>query len=138
MPKRLLCFILLAIVLGACSQQETGQSTTDNIDLEEVETTLHEQNLELKEVDLPASNAFSQKLNEVSPKVYSLEDMTLAIYIFESVDERKEGMEAFEEMNASASLESYKTYTIQNALVFYVEGKKEINSKLGEALNDLK
>ncbi len=133
---------MLTFVLGACSQQETGQDTNNeqklSITLEEVETALQEQDLELKEADLPENNVFIRELNGVSPKAYSLEGMTLSIYIFQSTDDRQEGMEAFKEANASASLEPYKTFTVHNVLVFYVEGNEEINSKLSSTLNKLK
>ncbi|MGE8207035.1 hypothetical protein ACQKP0_21255 [Heyndrickxia sp. NPDC080065] len=142
MLKKLMFFILLISVLGACVQpkaeQDTRQQTSNNLNpaitLEEIETYIKEQGLELKDVDLPENNVFIKELNGVSPKAYSLEGTTLSIYIFQSVDDRKAGMEAFEKANANAKLVPYKTFTIKNVLVFYVDGKEAINTKLSSAL----
>lgn len=144
MLRKLLFFILLTFVLGACSQLEPGQATKDdqkpNITLEEIETALQEQGLELKEADLPENNFFMRELKDVLPKGYFLDGTTLSIYIFQSKDDRQEGMEAFEKAvaHSSASIEPYKIFTVHNALMFYVEGNEGINSKLSSALNKLK
>ncbi|UOQ85760.1 hypothetical protein [Gracilibacillus salinarum] len=141
MVKRILIFFVLIIfVLGACSQQseEPSLAKTPDITLDEVETAITEQGLELEKANLPTGNVFIQELNGVVPKAYFVDGTTLSIYVFPTVDAREKGMDDFEEKTAAASLEQHKTFTVQNALVFYVEGSEENNKKLVKAMDALK
>ena len=104
---------------------------------EEVETALREQGVTLSDADLPEENVFLQPLNGVSPEAYSIEDSHLFIFVFSSEDDRRDGMEAFEEATAAYSLESYKTSSARNVLAFYVDGKKTIQNRIQTALNRL-
>lgn len=130
---------MVIFVLGACGQQSAGLSSTatPDITLDEVETALTEQGLELEEADLPNTNVFIQELNGVSPQVYFIEGNTLSIYVFPTEDAREKGMEDFEEKTAAAELEIHKTFTNKNVLVFYTEGSEEVNSELNTAISNL-
>ncbi|MBB6451692.1 hypothetical protein HNQ94_000113 [Salirhabdus euzebyi] len=105
--------------------------------LKEVETAITEQGLELEEPDLPSGNAFIQELNDVSPKAYFIDERTLSIYEFPTVQAREKGMEDFEEKTATMRLVPHETYTNKNILVFYVEGNEETNNKIKTAITEL-
>jgi hypothetical protein len=142
--RKLLFFILLISILGACNQKETRQDsnvsnndTKSAISLEEIKAAIQEQGLELKVTDLQENNVFIQELIGVSPKAYTLEGKMLSTYVFHSLDDREGGMKAFEEATATAKLEPYKTFNVHNVLVFYIEGNEEINNKLVTAIDGL-
>lgn len=134
--NRLLAIILIAFILGACSQKG-GSINAQTITLTEVINVIEEEGLGLKDAKLQESSAFVQELNGVSPKAYYLDGSILSIYVFSSAEDREEGAEAFEKVTATASLELYKTFTEQNVLIFYVEGRKKLNDKLATAIEGL-
>ncbi|MDF2946531.1 MAG: hypothetical protein K0S51_1210 [Bacillales bacterium] len=144
MLRKLFSKILLISVLGACGLQEESRvindSNSENIDkgqtilLDEIVTSIKDQGLELKEADLPTNNIFMQKLNEISPKTYSLDNSTLSIYVFQTDADREEGLKEFEKSTATVKLEPHKTFAVKNTLVFYVQGEKEVNNKLSSAI----
>ena len=139
--------ILFVTFLAACSQAETeepttpsSEVTTDSISFSEVTSALDRQGLFLEEAKLPEENPFIQDLNGVSPEVYFLEGKTLSIYTFPTVEERKEGMEDFEELTATMELVLSETFTKENIVIFYVfrgEEEKETIRKLRNATESL-
>jgi hypothetical protein len=141
MLKKIIFFLLIISALGACSQQgaeeEPSLDKNPDITLEEVETAITKQGLELEEADLPSGNAFIQELNGVSPKAYFIDGRTQSIYVFPTVEARENGMDDFEEKTATMELVIHKTFTNKNILVFYVEGNEETNTKLKTAINEL-
>jgi hypothetical protein len=141
MLKKIVFFLLIISTLVACSKQgaeeEASLDKTPDITLEEVETAITEQGLELEEANLPSGNAFIQELNNVSPKAYFIDGRTLSIYVFPTVDAREKGLNDFEEKTATMELEVHKTFTNINILIFYVEGNEETNTKLKTAINEL-
>ncbi|KAA0542573.1 hypothetical protein FZW96_21305 [Bacillus sp. BGMRC 2118] len=140
MFKKLLLFILLMSVMGACSQLEVEEDPSKTIDitLEDVETVITEQGYELaKETDLPSENVFIQELNGISPEVYNLEHNTLSVFVFPSASDRGKGIQRFEERTATVELTEHKAYEINNILVFYVSDDEKIQNRLFEALQKL-
>lgn len=153
MARKILSFLSIIFVLGACSPQGTDEKTSldrNNSDkilemtgtafyitFEKIETAIKEQGLELVEADLPSENAFIQSLNGVSPKAFFLDGKTLSIYVFSTVDAREKGMADFEEKTATMELETHKTYTRNNILVFYTDESDGNNSKLKFAIKAL-
>ncbi|MFZ3580383.1 hypothetical protein [Virgibacillus sp. DJP39] len=135
MFKKILLVLITALILGACNQKDAEPTTA--ITLEEVITSISDQGLTLEEVDLPENNAFIQDLNGVSPTFYSLKGTPLSIYIFQTVNDRKEGIEEFEKSTETGELERFNTFTIKNVLIFYVEGEKVTNKKLTSAVSEL-
>lgn len=65
MVKKILFYVLTIAFLSACNLQNVA-----NITLEELETVLTKQGLELEKTDLPSENVFIQELNGVIPKAY--------------------------------------------------------------------
>jgi len=105
--------------------------------LDEVETAVRKQGVTLSEADLPEENVFLQPLNGVSPEAYSIEESHLFIFVFSSEDDRRDGMEAFEEATAAYILESYNIFSARNVLAFYVDGKEAIQNRIQTGLNRL-
>ncbi|QDP41368.1 hypothetical protein [Radiobacillus deserti] len=141
MLKKIIICLLVISTLVACSQQgaeeEPSIDKTLDITLEEVETAITEQGLELEEANLPSGNAFIQELNSVSPKAYFIDGRTLSTYVFPTVEAREKGMNDFEEKTATMELEIHKTFTKKNILAFFVEGNEETSTKLKTAINEL-
>jgi len=138
MVRKIIVFSVLMIsLLGACSQQDAEPSKEPVITLNDVETAITEQGLELEDTDLPSESAFNIELNGVQPKAYVLDGQILSIYVFSSEGAREKGMEDFVEKTATMELVNHETYTNKNILVFYVEGSEETKSKLNTAINEL-
>lgn len=135
MIKKIIFYVFVISVLSACSQQSVTEENL--ITLEEVQTAITDQGLILEDADLPSINAFTRELNGVSPEAYFIDGDTLSIYVFPSTDERKEGMDDFEEKSSAAGVAEHEKYTRKNILVFYELGNEETNSKLKSAINGL-
>ncbi|MBB6451716.1 hypothetical protein HNQ94_000137 [Salirhabdus euzebyi] len=119
------------------TEQQKVLNTDGTISFNEVETSIKEQELELKGIELPEQNFFIQELNGISPEVYSLESNTLSIYVFPTAIEREKGMKAFEELTATVKLVPFKAYSVKNVIVFHSEGDVETDNKLSTAINEL-
>lgn len=52
-----------------------------------------------------------------------LDAKPLFIYIYDSVNERKEGLEDFRVKTASSNVVSFNLYEVENVLLFYVHGQ---------------
>ncbi|WP_406686577.1 hypothetical protein [Rossellomorea vietnamensis] len=140
MIRKLLFLILVISIMGACSQQETEENPTEgkNFTLEEVETVITEQGIELdKETDLPSENVFIQKLNGITPEVYNVKGHTLSLYVFPSTRDREKGLQRFEEKTARAEVVEHKAYELNNILMFYISDDENIQNRLFEALEEL-
>lgn len=140
MVKKILFHALIIAFLSACSQQGLVQERSESADitLEETKAAITEQGLELDKADLPSGNVFIQVLNGVSPKAYFIDGFTLSIYVFPTVELREKAMDDFEEKTDAVLLEQHKIFTVENILVFYVEGSKDNNIKLDKAISTLK
>jgi hypothetical protein len=138
--RKLLFLVLIISVIGACSQQETEENPTEvkNYTLEEVETIITEQGIELvKETDLPSNNVFIQELNGITPEVYDVKGHTLSVYVFSSASDREKGIQRFEEKTGTAEVVEHKAYEMNNILVFYVSDDEDMQNRLFEALEKL-
>ncbi|UGB28728.1 hypothetical protein [Metabacillus sp. B2-18] len=139
MINKLLIYILTILILGACSQREVEEksSNTINLTLEDVKTVITEQGFELQKEDLSSENFFIQELNDITPEVYILENNTLSVYVFPSSNDREKGVQVFEETTAAAELVEHKAYELSNILVFYVSDDEKIQNRLLDALQNL-
>ena len=140
MIRRLLFLVLVISVLGACSQQESEENPTEvkNFTLEEIETIITEQGIELdKETHLPSENVFIQELNGITPAVYNVKSHTLSVYVFSSASEREKGLQRFEENTAKAEVVEHQAYELNNILVFYVSDDENMQKRMFEALEEL-
>lgn len=137
--KKGLFLILIIFVLGACSQPQSikGNSTIDQITIEQIETTLKEQGLKLEGSSLPSNNVFIQPLNNIIPIAYFVGGKTLSIYVFPNEQEREIGMVEFEEKTAAAELVIHQTYATKNILIYYVDGNEDTANKINIAINQL-
>lgn len=139
MIKKLLFYVLIILIIGACSQQEVEDKSSKTIDmtLEDVESVITEHGFKLEKEDLPNEDFFIQEINEITPEVYLLENNTLSVYVFPSASDREKGVQVFEEITAAAELVEHKAYELSNILVFYVSGDEKIQNRLYEALQNL-
>ncbi|TQR12958.1 hypothetical protein [Psychrobacillus soli] len=139
MVNKRLFLILIISVLSACSQLQATEdnSTMDQITIEQIETTLTEQNLKLEESNLPSNNVFFQQLNDVIPIAYFIDGKPLSIYVFPNEQEREKGKLEFEEKTAAAELVIHQTYATKNILVYYIDGNEETINKINSAINQL-
>ncbi|MGR9048656.1 hypothetical protein ACQ4XT_08510 [Halobacillus faecis] len=135
MIKKIFFYVFIIFALSACSQHSVADEAL--IILEEVQIAITDQGLVLEDADLPSFNAFTRELNGVSPEAFFIDGDTLSIYVFPSTDERKEGMDDFEEKSAAAGVVEHEKYTHKNILVFYELGNEEVDSKLKSAINGL-
>ncbi|MEA3318620.1 MAG: hypothetical protein U9Q88_01240 [Bacillota bacterium] len=134
MFKKLLIFVGLLAILGACTIQKENP-VKDPISLEEVLDVLNEQGFIIEEdKNSPTESVFAQELNGVTPEVYSIEENMLSIYIFASPTERAQGIVDFEEKTATMELIEHHSYGINNILVFYVSEDEKLQKDLFDAL----
>ncbi|OXS59571.1 hypothetical protein B0G93_11045 [Bacillus sp. V-88] len=140
MIRKLLFLLLVISIMGACSQQETEENPTEgkNFTLEEVETIITDQGIELdKETDLPSENVFIQELNGITPEVYNAKSHTLSVNDFSSAGDREKGFQRFEENTATAEVVEHRAYQLNNILVFYISDDEKMQNRLFEALEEL-
>ncbi|MFC4409055.1 hypothetical protein ACFOZY_01255 [Chungangia koreensis] len=111
-----------------------------NISSESVLKSLAKQGLELKEAGDNPDGTFGMKLNGERSDYYQLDGQPVYIYNFYSAIERQRGLENWHEKTASANLESYQVFEIENILIFHVyeiEMDADIHAKFLEGLKFL-
>lgn len=145
--SRLILVAVVLVFLTACNQAPTEESVTVSSEVEtsaisfdEIINALEKQGVNLKEANLPPENIFIQHLNDVSPQAYSVEGDTLSIYVFPSLEARKDGIEEFKTMTATAGLEYSENFIKENILIFYViepQTEKETISRIRSAIEPL-
>ncbi|MCM3711282.1 hypothetical protein [Sporosarcina luteola] len=135
MKKLAFTFILLVFLLTACQV-----NNPNSITLEEVLSSFEEQQLSLRKSKVKKEHIFGMKLNRVSPSSYELDGKKILVYIYDSSDERDQGLEDWREKTASMDTVGYKVYDVNNVMLFYVfeqELNSEIDSKLQNVVNGL-
>ncbi|MFO1445240.1 hypothetical protein KDN24_18980 [Bacillus sp. Bva_UNVM-123] len=137
MNKLSLILISIVFLLTACQT-----TNPDVITLDEVLSSFAEHQLVVKENKVSNHNIFGMKLNGVKPSSYELAGKLLTVYIFDSAEERKRGIEDFRDKTASMNIISYELYEVENVLIFYVyeldrNKKVETVDEMKEALREI-
>jgi hypothetical protein len=136
LKKLALTFILLVFFLTACQAKDPNAIT-----LEEVLSSIEEQQLSLNKSKVNKNHIFGMKLNGVRPSAYELDGKRILVYIYDSSDEREQGLEDWREKTASMDTVSFKIYEVNNVLLFYVYEEEilnsEIDSKIQSVVNGL-
>jgi len=128
MKKIFLLFFVL-MLLTACNNQE-------GISLQATLDTFEENGIQLEEVRNGDSETFGMKLNGVKPSTYSFNNETFFIYIFNDIEERKEGWEDFYNLTASKNTVNYDKFEEKNLLIFHVYDTKS-NININQILDNL-
>jgi hypothetical protein len=136
LKKLAFTFILLIFLLTACQVNDPNAIT-----LEEVLSSFEEQQLSLKKSKVNKNHIFGMKLNGIRPSAYKLDGKKILVYIYDSSDEREQGLEDWREKTASMDTVSFKIYEVNNVLLFYVYEEEilnsEIDSKIQSVVNGL-
>ena len=136
MKKLAFTFISLFFLLTACQASDPNAIT-----LEEVLSSFEEQQLSLKKSKVNKNHIFGMKLNGIRPSAYELDGKKILVYIYDSSDEREQGLEDWREKTASMDTTSFKIYEVNNVLLFYVYVEEilnsEIDSKIQNVVNEL-
>lgn len=137
MNKITIILVLIVLFLTACRKTDS-----DSVSLEEVLSSINEQQLTLKEIEVSDNNIFGMKLNGVRPDIYDLNGKMLFIYIFNSTQGRKKGFKDFTKKTETFNLVSYNYYEFKNVLVFYVHShdmSKDVpfDKEIQRAVDDL-
>lgn len=77
------------------------------------------------------------KLNGIRPSAYELDGKRILVYIYDSSDEREQGLEDWREKTASMNTVSYKVYEVNNVLLFYVYEEENLNSKFDNRIQNI-
>jgi hypothetical protein len=129
-------FILLVFFLTACQANDPNA-----IRLEEVLSSFEEQQLSLKKSKVNRNHIFGMKLNGIRPSANEIDGKRILVYIYDSSDEREQGLEDWREKTASMDTVSFKIYEVNNVLLFYVYEEEilnsEIDSKIQSVVNGL-
>lgn len=127
MKRFTILLMVLVSLLTACYSIESDASVNQVI------STLKKQKIILKEIKLSKKSIFGMKLNGVKPSSYELDGKKFLIYIFQSSQEREEGVEDFYKKTENSNTVSYKKYEVKNMLFFYIFEKnldKKIDGKI--------
>ncbi|MBY0147834.1 hypothetical protein [Neobacillus niacini] len=139
MNKVPLILISIVFLLTSCKS-----INPDRITLDEVISSVEKQQLVIKEnKELSNENIFGMKLNGVKPSSYELDGKLLSVYIYNSVEERKKGLEDFHGRTATMDIVSYNVYEVENVLIFYVyehdmSMEVKFDDEIKEALSELR
>jgi hypothetical protein len=131
-----LCSIVLVVVFFLVFQGDKLDNEK-SFPLYMVVSTLEKKKIDFKEINNNDKNLFQKELVSIQPKVFKLEKGTLSIYVFPTSEELVKGKEAFEQGTATVSLEPYEEFTINNVLIFYVEGSAEISEVIQNTVQRL-
>jgi hypothetical protein len=129
----------IVLLLTSCQSIDPEMITLD-----EVISSFEEQQLVIKEnKELSNDNIFGMKLNRVKPSSYELDGKLLSVYIYNSAEERKKGLEDFLGKTATMDIVSYNVYEVENVLIFYVyehdmSMEVEFDDEIKEALSELR
>jgi len=117
----LIMFILMCFIVTGCTKDA---STKDNILItsEQIKAAFKTYDIQLSEPKgLSPGNVFLRTLNNVTPETYTInENQLISIYVYSSSQEAEKGLKDFEDMTATASVETHSKYQIANVLLFYV------------------
>jgi protoporphyrinogen oxidase len=139
MNKVPLILISIVFLLTSCKS-----INPDRITLDEVISSVEKQQLVIKEnKEISNDNIFGMKLNGVKPSSYELDGKLLSVYIYNSAEERKKGLEDFHGRTATMDIVSYNVYEAENVLIFYVyehdiTKEVEFDDEIKEALSELR
>src|SRR5699024_3887979 len=103
-------------ILGDCSTKNASLSLANVVD------SLNEDGIHFTEInDIDPDYAFKKVLNDVNPTLFSVNNnQMLSIYVFSSNAGVDAGIKEFENKTATADLEPYERYSIDNVLIFYI------------------
>jgi hypothetical protein len=136
LKKLAFTFILLVFLLTVCQVNDPNA-----IRLEEVLSSFEEQQLSLKKSKVNRNHIFGMKLNGIRPSANEIDGKRILVYIYDSSDEREQGLEDWREKTASMDTVSFKIYEVNNVLLFYVYEEEilnsEIDSKIQSVVNGL-
>ncbi|MET3697608.1 hypothetical protein SAMN05877753_106206 [Bacillus oleivorans] len=121
-------FILILLLLTSCQTIDPNA-----IKLNDVLSSFEEQQITLKEIKISGRDLFGMKLNGVRPYSYELNDKLLLIYIYNSNNERKKGLQEFRNKTADTNVASFKLYEVENVLIFYVY-ERDLNVHIEEKM----
>jgi hypothetical protein len=136
LKKLAFTFILLVFLLTVCQVNDPNA-----IRLEEVLSSFEEQQLSLKKSKVNRNHIFGMKLNGIRPSANEIDGKRILVYIYDSSDEREQGLEDWRKKTASMDTVSFKIYEVNNVLLFYVYEEEilnsEIDSKIQSVVNGL-
>ncbi len=97
-----------------------GCKSNHHISLDQVITSLEENQLGLEKKFIGFNSYFTMRLNGIRPALYEINENLVSIYIFSSQKESDEGLFEFQKNTEAVNLASFKSYQNKNVLVFFV------------------
>ncbi len=132
MKKLAITFILLVSLLTACQANDPNAIT-----LEEVLSLFEEQQLSLNKSKVNKNHIFGMKLNGIRPSAYELDGKKILVFIYDSSNEREQGLEDWHEKTATTDTVSFKRYEVNNLLLFYVYEEEILNSEIDSKIQNV-
>lgn len=130
--NKIFALLIFSLLLVGCNNDSERIFSLD-----EVLSALEKENVNIEEVTINERIVLQMELNGVKPNVFALDKGTLSIYVFPSSEELEKGKEDFKHKTATASLEPFKEYEINNILIFYTEGSELAEKKIQTTIDGL-
>lgn len=133
MNKLILFLLSLLLLLTSCQPADPNLISVDDI-----LSSFENQQIPVKaNKEARKDSIFGMKLNGVKPAQYELDGKMLVIYIYNSSENREEGLLDFYDKTATIDTVSYNVYEVENVLIFYVyEHDMGLEVKYDDAIKD--